>query len=198
MIKYINHNKTDIIILHEIYGINQFIKDICFQYHDEGYDIFCPSLFDDKAVFSYTDSQRAYDTFINTIGFDIYTQINKLIDQLKTSYQSVILIGFSIGATIAWRCSETSSCNGVLCCYGSHIRDYLTVIPKYPVLLLFAKYDSFDVISVCNQLQKRNHTKIKIMEANHGFIDSYSSYYSTSQAQLYNLYRKKFLTDCTK
>ncbi|EJL0886217.1 dienelactone hydrolase family protein, partial [Salmonella enterica] len=35
-------NDNAIIVLHEIYGINDHIKRMCDIYHESGFDIFCP------------------------------------------------------------------------------------------------------------------------------------------------------------
>ncbi|EAY7917949.1 hypothetical protein GQT61_003763, partial [Salmonella enterica] len=37
-------NDNAIIVLHEIYGINDHIKRMCDIYHESGFDIFCPDL----------------------------------------------------------------------------------------------------------------------------------------------------------
>lgn len=44
MIKKISNNKSAVIILHEIYGANNFIEDICSEYHMQGFDVFCPDM----------------------------------------------------------------------------------------------------------------------------------------------------------
>jgi dienelactone hydrolase len=184
--------------LHEIYGINDFIHDIGEQYHFEGYDVFCPDFFQTGVSFSYSDSEEAYREFMNIVGFEAYMKVNKLVDELKLTYETVVIIGFSVGATLAWRCSENESCDGTICCYGSRIRDYLMVNPQCPVFLSFAKQDSFDVAAVVAHLKEKEQVKIEIMEAKHGFIDMFSENYSASQAQAFNLHRVKFLDDLKK
>ncbi|MCC0666973.1 dienelactone hydrolase family protein [Clostridioides sp. ZZV14-6153] len=194
LIKYTHKSKIAIVVLHEIYGIDNFIKDICQKYYQDGYDVFCPELLGSGKVFSYLKAQDAYNFFITNIGFNIYEKVEKLINDLKLKYKHVLVIGYSVGATIAWRCSENSLCDGIICCYGSRIRDYIDVIPKCPVLLVFAKYDSFDVDFVASQLVKKQNIQIEIAEANHGFIDTYSKNYSNTHAQTFNLQQMEFLS----
>lgn len=194
LIKYTYKSKIAIVVLHEIYGVNNFIKDICQKYYQDGYDVFCPELLGSGKVFSYLRAQDAYNFFITNIGFNIYEKVEKLINDLKLKYKHVFVIGYSVGATIAWRCSENSLCDGIICCYGSRIRDYIDVIPKYPVLLVFAKYDSFDVDFVASQLAKKQNIQIEIAETNHGFIDTYSKNYSNTHAQTFNLQQMEFLS----
>lgn len=193
LIKYIHKSNIAIVVLHEIYGVNNFIKDVCQKYYKDGYDVFCPELLGDRKVFSYSEAQEAYDFFIDNVGFDIYKSIEKLINDLKSEYKYVLVVGYSVGATIAWRCSEDSLCDGIVCCYGSRIRDYMDVIPKCPTLLVFAKHDSFDVDSVSCQLSRKQNIQIEILDANHGFIDTYSKNYSDVQKQVFSTKEKSFL-----
>lgn len=168
-----NVNKQAVIILHEIYGINEFVKRQCRKYQNAGFDVFCPNMLG-RPPFSYEESQKAYDYFMKQVGFDVYHEINHLIHQLKETYGKVILIGFSIGATVAWRCCENILCDGIVACYGSRIRDYTNLTPVCPTLLLFATEDSFKVDAVIGQLQKKGELEILRFDAGHGFMDSFS------------------------
>ena len=196
LIKYIHKSDVAIVVLHEIYGINSFIEDVCQKYYKYGYDVFCPELLGEKRVFPYSKVQEAYDFFINNVGFDIYKKVEKLINDLKSEYKYVFVAGYSVGATIAWRCSEDSFCDGIICCYGSRIRDYMDVIPKCPTLLVFAKHDSFDVDSISCQLSRKQNIQIEILDANHGFIDRYSNNYSDIQTKVFTIKEKIFLSKC--
>lgn len=197
LLKYICCNRTAIIVLHEIYGINDFIKDRCAYYHAEGYDVFCPNLFSEKTVFAYDAAKDAYYTYTSKVGFDVYQTINAMAMELKQRYANVILLGFSVGATVAWRCSANSVYSGIICCYGSRIRDYLAVTPTSPALLIFAKQDLFDVVEVASMLYNRINTTVEIIDAKHGFADCYSANYSQPAAELLDQLVKDFLTTCS-
>lgn len=41
-------NKNAVIVLHEIYGINSFIKDICENLKTLRFDVFCPDMLEGK------------------------------------------------------------------------------------------------------------------------------------------------------
>ena len=185
MLEYKNNNEIAIIVLHEIYGINKFIEEVCQDYHAAGFDVFCPAMLK-RESFSYKDSLDAYNYFISEVGFAIYKKIEEQIEHLKKSYKKVFVLGFSIGATIAWRCSENSVADGIVCCYGSRIRDYLLVQPICPTLLLFAKYDSFNVSKVISQLEEKKNVETFELEAHHGFLDNYNGSYDKQQAQVAN------------
>ncbi|WP_312648319.1 dienelactone hydrolase family protein [Aminipila sp.] len=193
MIKYIKNSETAIIVLHEIYGRNDFIKDVCAEYFEEGFDVYCPNLLATHKTFSYEETEEAYSYFINGSGFDVYSDILCLIQKLKEHYKKVIVLGFSIGATVAWRCCESAYCDGIIACYGSRIRDYLNLKPKCQMFLMFAEQDSFDVNSICEQLLQKPNLEIMRINAQHGFLDKYSKYYNPEKTKVFKEQREIWL-----
>jgi len=175
---YKNGSDIAIIILHEIYGINEHINDVCDFYVMKKYDVYCPKLFEHDIPFSYVENEVAYQNFTENVGFDAFHKINKLIDELKNQYRKVFLIGFSVGATLAWRCSQQGKCDGVIGYYGSRIRDYVSVKPACPTLLLFAGQDSFNVYEVVDTISTKKMVSAQILEGKHGFADKYGENYN--------------------
>ncbi|WP_298841070.1 dienelactone hydrolase family protein [uncultured Clostridium sp.] len=177
--KIINNSNSVIIVLHEIYGINQHIKLVCDKFSMAGYDIICPNLINLNHPFNYDQQHEAYHHFINKIGFDLaFKQVKQLIIQAKKQYMYIYLLGYSIGATIAWLCSgDDIMCDGIIGLYGSRIRDYISITPKCPVLLIFpTKEKSFNVKELVISLKKRNVT-VHILKGNHGFSNPFSKNY---------------------
>jgi len=185
-------NKIAVIILHEIYGVNRFIEETCTEYYLQGFDVFCPNMIQRKN-FLYSESAEAYQTFLDNVGFDFY--VEELVLELKLTYEKVLIVGFSVGATIAWRCSQNSFCDAIICFYGSRIRDFTIIQPLCPVLLLFAEQDSFDVYRVIKQLAGKTNVNLYILHASHGFMDRYYNHFSWDQAELSKKYIRKFLTE---
>ena len=128
----------------------------------------------------------------------MYKKISNFVTQLKDKYDNVFIIGFSVGATIAWRCCENPLCSGIAACYGSRIRDYTNLNPACPTLLLFAKEDSFDVHAMVCQLQNKQQLSIMEFDAEHGFLDSYSKHYNLQQAKHSEESITCFLNECIK
>lgn len=190
--EYIHNNKNALIVLHEIYGVNEFIEGVCTRYHRIGFDVYSPNLLN-KESYSYEQAADAYSNFMNEIGFHVYEQINALVNILKEKYDKVLILGFSVGATIAWRCSENSMCDGVIACYGSRIRDYLKVKPSCQALLIFAEEDSYNVEKVMKELIHIKRVDTIKLEAHHGFLDTYSKYYDREQAKKGYYYIDEFL-----
>ncbi|ENX4705068.1 TPA: dienelactone hydrolase family protein [Salmonella enterica subsp. enterica serovar Kentucky] len=144
MLKLIKNNENAVVVLHEIYGINEHIKGVCAEYHDRGFDVYCLPLFEYGTPFKYEQQDQAYKNFVSTCGFDA-TKINLLLGEIRGRYKKIIMIGFSVGATIAWLSAESNLCDGIVCYYGSRIRDYTDIMPQCPVLVIIAQFEkSFD------------------------------------------------------
>ncbi len=179
MIFHKNGSDRAIVILHEIYGINPHIVEVCDRYSILGYDVYCPNLIHKVEPFEYSQQQAAYDYFKMEIGFYVHIRLLKLLEELRTQYRAIFLVGYSIGATIAWRCSAFGLCDGVIGYYGSQIRDYLEIVPKCPVLLIFAEQEpSFDPHDLVFRPEQQKNTSVVILAGEHGFCDRFSCHYN--------------------
>ncbi|WP_019879901.1 dienelactone hydrolase family protein [Succinispira mobilis] len=170
--------KQAVVILHEIYGLNDFIEELCISYQQKGYAVFAPNLLKREITFAYEQETEAYTYFNQQVGFKIVKQVERLINDLKEEYEQVIVIGFSVGATLAWLCCENSNCAAVVCFYGSRIRDYLHLQPVCPALVLFASEDLFEVDKVIELLSGKANLESKKITGRHGFMDSYGKKFS--------------------
>lgn len=170
--------KQAVVILHEIYGLNDFIEELCISYQQKGYAVFAPNLLKREITFAYEQETEAYTYFNQQVGFKIVKQVERLINDLKEEYEQVIVIGFSVGATLAWLCCENSNCAAVVCFYGSRIRDYLHLQPVCPALVLFASEDLFEVDKVIELLSGKANLESKKITGRHGFMDSYGKNFS--------------------
>ena len=193
MLEITKGNKSAIIVLHEIYGINRHIEEVCQKYSDMGFDMYCPNLLKIEKPYDYSQQDEAYNYFVRYIGFDVYQEVNALAQRLKPYYRKIILLGFSIGATIAWRCAEEGFYDAIICCYGSRIRDYMEITPKCPTLLIFAKNEkSFSAFEYAELLSNKANTKVEVLDASHGFCDPFCPDYNVEAACAANLLIKDF------
>ncbi|MDQ0271816.1 dienelactone hydrolase family protein [Cytobacillus purgationiresistens] len=183
MINKQKNSDTAIIVIHEIYGINQHMKDICQSLSAYDFDVICPNLLEQKAPFDYSQEEIAYRNFMGNIGFiNALHKIRDLISDIKNEYQKVFVVGFSVGATVAWLCSEEKCVDGIVGYYGSRIRDYVKISPQCPALLFFPQEEkSFNIDQLISTLDKKN-VEIHKCRGQHGFTDSYSSKHNRESA----------------
>jgi len=169
-----------VIILHEIYGINLHIKHYANLLYQKGFDVYVPNLLQRSIPFSYEEEEIAYQNFITNVGFKkAQDQVNTLITHLSKRYSHIRIIGFSVGATVAWLCSEHPSVHKVIGFYGSRIRQFTHVIPNAETILIFGEHEkSFNPIDLKKCLSTYPHVVVKIVEGEHGFADPYSPKYN--------------------
>ena len=187
MLNFIHGKESAIIILHEIYGINPHIKWMCEHYLAAGYDVLCPNFVKTRDYFEYSREGEAYQYFVKHIGFPTMVhEVNTLLMKARTDYKNVFLLGFSVGATVAWICSKIENAtDGVICYYGSRIRDYQNVTPKCPILLIFAKEEkSFNVSELTCALGQKQFVKVHVLNGNHGFGDPFSKHFNEQSQQI--------------
>lgn len=179
--------KSLVIILHEIYGINDHINFYSEKMIEEGFDVLSPNLID-RESFSYDQEDEAYHYFIQEIGFTrSVDEVSKIVNLNRQKYERIFIIGFSIGATIAWM-SSVYEVDGIVGFYGSRIRNYVEIQPNCPTLLFFARHEkSCNVIDLAKELSIKKNTYLEIIEAEHGFMNPY-----------YNAYNSKEYVECMK
>lgn len=178
-------DKTAVIVIHEIYGVNPHIEHFCESLSKYDFDVICPNLLDVKIPFSYSQEELAYQNFMGNVGFiSASTRIKSLVSDVKKNYGKVFIIGFSVGATVTWLCSELKSVQGIVAYYGSRIRDYIEVTPQCPALLFFPKEEnSFNVYELVSDLDYRN-VDLHILNGQHGFADPYSPNYNKGSSEM--------------
>ncbi|PAE24963.1 dienelactone hydrolase family protein [Bacillus sp. 7894-2] len=181
---YDSNANSLILVIHEIYGINQHINSFCELLTKQNFDVICPNLLEREMPFDYSQEEAAYRHFMEHVGFDrAARKVKDLLLDVKDEYETIYIIGFSIGATVAWLCSEEDCVDGVVGYYGSRIRDYLEITPRSPAMLFFPQEEqSFNVDDLVLALEKKK-IKADKLTGKHGFCDPYSSRYDAKSEQ---------------
>ncbi|MED4155668.1 dienelactone hydrolase family protein [Priestia aryabhattai] len=175
-----------ILLIHEIYGVNDHMKLMKEKLSKLGADIICPNLLSRDISYSYEEEAIAYQNFVQNIGIDEGSkQITNMLIQLKQEYEEVGIMGFSVGATISWLCSENNLCNFVIGCYGSRIRNYINRRPVCPTLLIFpTKEEAFNVDYLINSLKQKREPLLEVKKFHgfHGFMNPFSQTFNKESA----------------
>lgn len=147
--------------------------------------------YESKVQVLLNDEATAYDYFMSQVGLDAY--FKKTLDALTHEKEAFELIGFSVGATTAWRVAAQPIANlkAVTCFYGSQIRNFATLQPLVPTKLVFPAYEAhFDVDALIKHLRltylksERAHqadaawVEIKQLPYLHGYMNPLSVNYN--------------------
>lgn len=122
---------------------------------------------------------EAYSYFMASVGLDGY--LEKSIKQIEVYNARVTLIGFSVGASVVWRLSETTTSDFVdraVCFYGSQIRYFTAIEPKFKIELVFPFTEPhFDVYELQDILSKKTNITANRVSYLHGFMNFNSNKY---------------------
>lgn len=62
--------KLALVVVHEIYGVNDHMHHVTHHFTSSHIDVFCPNLLQSQPAFPYSDEEKAYHFFMNHIGFE--------------------------------------------------------------------------------------------------------------------------------
>lgn len=171
-------------VVHEIYGVNAHITATAEALRAYPCDVFTPNFLPMGAVFAHGDEAQAYREFVRNLGLErMAHELSRFIHRLRPRYRRVLCVGFSVGATSAWLASAATPLDGVVCFYGSRIRDHLEVQQTAPCLLLFAEGEpGFSVPEVAQELRHRPYITVTTYPCRHGFCNPDSPAYDSEHS----------------
>ena len=77
---------------------------------------------------------------MNNVGFNhALRKVKNILLDVRNEYSKIFIIGFRVGATVAWLCSEEKDVDGIVGFYGSRIRDYINIFPNVQHCCFFRK-----------------------------------------------------------
>jgi dienelactone hydrolase len=136
----------------------------------------------------FEDEKEAYETFLIKSGHEKYFQKAYNLCQEKDIFA---IIGFSAGATVAWRLSSlnTNKIKQIFCFYPSQIRNHMEITPSINTNIILAKKEaSFNTKEISSLLSKKEKVSVEVSENNHGFMNKKSKNYSKKAFDKYFQY----------
>jgi len=182
--------KGGIVVVQEIFGVNQHIRAVCDRFANEGYVAVAPALFDRSQrnfECGYTPPEiEGARKFIAKPDWDaMLRDTDAAIKELK-AVGPIAIVGFCMGGTIAFlSAARLSGLSAAIGYYGGRIVTFADEKPKCPTQLHFgAKDQSIPMTDIEIIKQKRSDCEIYVyQEAGHGFhCDERGSYHQPSAA----------------
>ncbi|REL32550.1 hypothetical protein [Thalassotalea euphylliae] len=148
---------------------------------------------------NFTDEQAAYQYFSQHIGVETYADmLVKFLTSLNQDEQAkpLTVLGFSVGASVAWLLACHSSNTGllpdkklsnnnlpeikqVIGIYGGQIRNYSALEPDVETRLIFPQSEShFEVTALTEKLATKENVSAYQVPYLHGYLNSHSKNYN--------------------
>jgi carboxymethylenebutenolidase len=180
-----------LVLIQEIFGVTDHIKEQCDLYAAQGYEALGPSLYDREEPgfqvgYSPEDMQKAMRIARGEHPFDLSVRdAQSCIDALKEK-GPVFITGYCYGGSVSWaaacRCAGLNAASGY---YGGHIGQMAEENPRCPTILHFGRHDSHIPLELAEKV-KRLHPDVMVYlyDAGHGFNSDRRADYNETAAAL--------------
>ncbi|HEY5608481.1 MAG TPA: dienelactone hydrolase family protein [Alphaproteobacteria bacterium] len=176
--------KGGLVVIQEIFGVNQHVRNLCDQFAKAGYVAVAPALFDrvKKDVdlgYSEADLNAGRECRQKLTDDMIVNDVNAAIDEAKKGGK-VGLVGYCFGGYVAWlAATQANGLAASICYYGGGIAPKKDFKPKVPVQLHFGDKDMAISLTDVGTV-KAAHPQLPIYvydDSGHGFCcDERASY----------------------
>ena len=180
-----------VVIVQEIFGVNQHIRNVSDGYAEDGYAVIAPALFDRvergyQTGYAQADIERGRAVRGKLSIEDAVKDVRAAVNALVTEGLKVGVVGYCFGGTLAWLAA--TRIDGVAAAvgyYGGGIADTANEQPKCATMLHFGETDA--------SIPKEHYEKVMTLHpklpvfvypAGHGFsCDERASYHAPSAKQ---------------
>lgn len=193
--------KGAVVIVQEIFGLTDHIKDVCARFAKAGYVAMAPALFDRVApntVIDYKDVAKGREVRGKISIDEMVADLTATVKEAANS-GPVGMVGYCFGGTLAWvSSSRIPGLGAAVGYYGGSINQYIDDRPKCPVLLHFAEHDHLVPLSDVETFRARYpEMPIHVYEgAEHGFNCNARPMYNPEAAKLAEERTLAFLAEC--
>ena len=185
--------KGGLVLIQEIFGVTEHIRELCDHYAADGYEVLSPALYDREHPgfqAGYNDDQftRAIELARVLHPFELsLADAQTCIDALK-SKGPVFITGYCYGGSVAWamagRSDDLAASSSY---YGGQIPTMmLDLTPKGPTICHFGRFDDSIPMDGVDALIAKKHplAEIFVYEAGHGFNSDRRKDYHEESADL--------------
>lgn len=182
--------KGGVVVIQEIFGVNQHIREVTDGFAAEGYAAIAPAIFDrvEKGVelgYEGDDIMRGAGIARGKLEqANTMKDLQAAIDYIG-QYGKVGVVGYCFGGLLTWLCACNAS--GIACAsgyYGGGIAGVANLTPKVPTILHFGEKDAHISMADVNKIKEAHPgMSVYVYDADHGFnCDHRASYDKAASA----------------
>jgi len=179
-----------VVVIQEIFGVNNHIREICDGYAEAGYVAIAPQIFDrvERDIdLGYEESDMTRGISLAFEELDREDALRDLQETVEDASQfgKVAVVGYCFGGLLSW----LSACelSGIACAvpyYGGGIAGETGRSPRCPVIMHFGELDAHIPLSDVEKIRAAQpDVPIHVYDADHGFnCDHRDSYNAEASA----------------
>ena len=189
----VGERRGGLVLVQEIFGVTEHIREECDSYAAEGYEVLSPALFErvePGCALGYTgaDWERAVKIARELQPFaQSLSDTAGVLDWLKAKGGPLFIMGYCYGGSVAWRMAQTyAGLDAASSFYGGFVATrFGDDAPKCATIAHFGRYDPMVEFAPVEALIAKAHAtaQIFVYEAGHGFnSDRRKDYHRESAA----------------
>ena len=185
--------KGGLVLIQEIFGVTEHIRELCDEYAADGYEVLSPALFDREhpgfeCDYTGPEFERAMELARKLHPFDLsLADAQTCIDALK-AVGPVFITGYCYGGTVAWAMAGRSDDLAASASYygGMIATNFLDQAPKCPTICHFGRFDDGIPMDGVEAIIAKGHplAQVFVYEAGHGFNSDRRKDYHEPSADL--------------
>ncbi|QCI66995.1 dienelactone hydrolase family protein [Phreatobacter stygius] len=180
-----------LVLIQEIFGLTDHIREQCDVYAAEGYEVLAPALYDREAPglqapYSPEGIAMAIKIAREQHPFDLSIADTQSCIEMLRSAGPVFITGYCYGGSVTYaaaaRCAGLSAASGY---YGSMVPRLAAEAPRCPTILHFGKQDSGIPLDSIEAFKlARPEVEVYLYDAGHGFNSDRRADYDSVSAGL--------------
>lgn len=167
--------RAGLAIMHEAFGMNDHIRDMCERYAAEGYLALAPALYDraERGVeipgYGAEDLARGRE-LRRKVEWDPAVADMKAVIGLAREAGAVGVVGYCWGGSLAWLAATRCGADAAVGYYGGQIVQFIDERPGCPFMAHFAERDVHVPPESAATLRRRHPgVPVHVYDADHGF-----------------------------
>jgi len=180
-----------IVVIQEIFGVNQHIRQVCDGYAEAGYAAVAPQIFDrvERGIelgYEAADMTRGVELARGKLKMEqTLLDLQAAVDD-ASRFGKVGMVGYCFGGLLAWiSASDLAGISAVCSYYGGGVAQQLDRRPRCPVMMHFGDKDAHIPLSDVEKIRKAHpDVTVHVYPADHGFNCDHRASYDAAAAKL--------------
>lgn len=187
-VEAVGERKGGLVLIMEIFGVTQHIKELCDSFAQDGYEVIAPQMYDRQergfAVGYSQDELQQAIAYAGKVNFDDAMKDTQAAINVLAARGPVFATGFCFGGSVTWlmACRNTDL-NAVSSYYGRLVIDYVDEQPQCPTICHFGDRDASIPMDAVQRIEaKHPGVGVYVYAADHGFQSDRPQHYDAAAA----------------
>lgn len=183
--------KGAIVVLQEVFGVNQHIREVADGYAESGYYAIAPKIFDRierdiELGYEEADMGRALSLAFEELDLPLAQQDIQVAINAASEQGKVGMVGYCFGGLLTW----LSACgleglSAASAYYGGGVAGHMEKSPRCPVIMHFGALDAHIPMSDVEAVKAAQPaTPVYVYDADHGFNCDHRASFDAASSEL--------------